>query len=257
MIDFASLPSTTPADLAVLILATCLAGLARGFAGFGGGLIVMPAASALIGPQVAVAVFVLADIVFAAPLLPNAFRRADWPTVLPAGLAAMACVPIGIWALITADPETVRWSISLLTLAMLGLLLSGWRYRGRPKLPATIGVGGFAGILGGLAQMPGPPIVTYWMSGPATPAVARANLISFFAFTSLVSFAGYLWGGLFTLPVLTLTLIVAPVYGASIWVGARLHGHAPEQVFRLVVYGLIGLSALTALPVLDPVFGRA
>lgn len=256
MPDFSILGHWPLSSILILAVATFVAGLARGFSGFGAGLILMPVASAVLDPLLAVAVFSVADFVVAAPMLPNALRRADWPTVAPAAIAAVICVPFGVLALVHTDPNLVRWAISAITLAMLMLLVSGWRYRARPHLAATLGVGAVAGFLSGIAQVPGPPIVTYWMSGPSAAASVRANLIAFFLFTSLISLSAYLLSGLMTPTAIMFMILSAPIYGSAIWIGARLHGHAPENIFRTVVYALILLAALSSVPALDAIFGR-
>lgn len=246
--SFSQFPTTT---LVVLAIVAMIAGIVRGFAGFGSGLILMPVASALIDPRLAVAIFLITDFVATAPLVPPAMRIANWSTVLPTAVAALICVPIGTFALVHSDPVLVRWGISLLTISMLFLLISGWRYRGKPHLLASFGVGATSGFLGGISQIAGPPIVTYWLSGPFPVSTIRANLITFFFFTSIGSFLAYFFNGLLTPTAIAVTIIIAPVYALAIWTGAHLHGRASETTFRIVAYILIAIAALTSLPVLD------
>jgi uncharacterized protein len=160
-------------------------------------------------------------------------------------------VPIGTAVLTRADPSVMRWSIAVLIVLLLSVLASGWRYAGRPAVPLTAGVGLSAGILSGAAQVGGPPIVVYWLGGSIAPVVVRANLIVYFGISSTFSLVAYLLGGLLTHEVLWLALITAPLYGFGVWLGARMFGIASATVFRRVCYGLIALSALTSLPVLD------
>ena len=171
------------------LLATAfVAGGVRGFAGFGAGLIFMPVAAALIDPRMAVVVFLTVDEFVAMPLAWRAVRISDWSTLLPAVIAASVTAPIGAWVLANGDILALRWAISLLALGLLVLLASGWRYRERPRLPVTLGVGAASGFLGGFAQISGPPIVAYWMSGPAPAAIIRANLIVYFLILSFGQF---------------------------------------------------------------------
>jgi uncharacterized protein len=242
------------ATLAPLVAIALLAGAARGFAGFGAGLILMPLASTIVEPVLAAATFLVMDFFVAMPLVPPAMRRCNWPTVLPAAIAALLTVPLGTYALVNSDPVLVRWGISIATIAMLGLLLSGWRYRGAPSRPVSLSVGGLAGFLSGIAQIPGPPVVTYWMSGPLPAAIIRANLIAFFFIESIGGIGAYMYSGLFNSAVLVLILAMAPAYGLAVWAGARLHGRAPERWFRGVAYSLIAIAAATSLPALDVVF---
>jgi uncharacterized membrane protein YfcA len=241
-----------PSILVPLLLTTAAAGLVRGFAGFGAGLIVMPVMSALIDPRLAAATFLVTDSVLTLPMIPSAVRTCSRPTVLPAAIGALAFAPIGAFLLVHADPLILRWGISVLILLMLGLLVSGWRYHGAPFWPASVSVGALAGFLGGVAQVSGPPVVTYWMAGPAPAGVIRANLISFFFIATIGSVISYVVGGLFTLEALTYILTLAPVFAIAVFVGTRAFRFAGERTFRMIAYGLIAVSALTSLPILDP-----
>ena len=247
-----SLLPDTP-SLIVLIATLFLAGFVRGFAGFGGGLIAVPVLSALLGPSMAVPMLGVVDFIITLPLLPPAIRRADWPTVLPAGIAAVVTVPLGAAILFHGDPVSLRWALSAIVVLMLVLLASGRRYRGRPKAPVSAMVGAVAGVFGGIASMAGPPVITYWMSGPADKSVLRANLIAFFTFSATAGIFSYAIAGLFTQKLALVALVAAPVYGLAIWLGAHLHFRASEAQFRALAYGLIVLSAIIGLPVLDPI----
>jgi len=241
-------------DLWVLVpfvLAAGIAGLVRGFAGFGAGLILMPVASAIVDPRVAAAVFIITDTALTLPLIPGAVRRCHWPTVLPAAAAAVCVVPLGAWVLVTADVLVLRWGICAMILLMLVLLMSGWRYRGTPIWPASVGIGGLSGFLGGVAQIAGPPVVTYWMAGPLPAAIIRANLITFFAITTVGSIASYFVSGLFTVDTIQYVVLIAPVFALAVWLGAHGFRFASEHRFRQIAYAMIALSAITSMPALD------
>ena len=238
-------------SLLTMILISFVGGAVRGFAGFGAGMIIMPVASAIFDPRLAVAAAIIIDFVVTLPLVPPAMKKCDWRTITPAILGTIATIPLGTFVLVNADPQNVRWGISIMIMLMLGLLLSGWRYKGRPTTLASLGVGGIAGFLSGLAQIPGPPVVTYWMSGPFPIGIIRANLIVFFFFEAILASGAYLFSGLFTPQVLSLVVLVVPTYALAIWTGARLHGLATEHSFRIVAYILIAIAAFTSLPALD------
>jgi uncharacterized protein len=245
------IPGIPDSAVLVAIGAAFMAALARGFSGFGAALVFVPVASAALGPRVAIPLMLVVDFVMALPMLPPATRRCNWRDVLLMAAGAIVGVPIGTAVLTRADPSVMRWSIAVLIVLLLSVLASGWRYAGRPAVPLTAGVGLSAGILSGAAQVGGPPVVVYWLGGSIPPLTVRANLIAFFGLSSTVSLAAYLAGGLLTQQVLSLALVTAPLYGFGVWLGARMFGIASETVFRRVCYGLIALSALTSLPVLD------
>ena len=135
---------------------------------------------------------------------------------------------------------------------MLTLLMSGWRYSGRPRPPLTVVVGVIAGLFSGVAQVGGPPVVAYWLGGASSAAAVRANIILYFAISSVFSLAAYLWGGLFTTRTFVLALTVAPLYGAGLWCGSRFFGRASETTFRRLCYATIAAAAIISLPLFDP-----
>src|SRR6202166_58438 len=142
-----SLAGLIPADVSVSIaIAICaiafVSGTARGFSGFGSALIFMPLASSMAAPRLVAALLLIIDFVAAAPLVPNAWKHADRKATAVTVLGALIGVPIGTYFLSRLDPVTTRWIISAFVFALLMLLLSGWRYRGKDHPAVTIGIGG-------------------------------------------------------------------------------------------------------------------
>jgi uncharacterized membrane protein YfcA len=253
-----SLSELIPADISLNVaLAICaiafVSGTARGFSGFGAAMIFMPLASSVAAPRLVAALLLVIDFIAAAPLLPNAWRQADRnaTTVMVAG--ALVGVPIGTWCLSRFDPVTTRWIISCFVGALLLLLLSGWRYRGKDRAALSIGIGGLSGFTSGLAQTGGPPIVGYWLGRPIGPVIARANILLFFGASDFFSLISYAVAGLITPDSIRFSLLVGPVYGIGVWFGSQLFGRASEKLFRAICYALIAVAAIAGLPALDGV----
>ncbi|MGV7218298.1 sulfite exporter TauE/SafE family protein [Bradyrhizobium sp. UFLA05-112] len=224
---------------------------ARGFSGFGSALIFMPLASSVAPPRLVAALLLIIDFVAAAPLLPDAWRKADRKATAVIVLGALIGVPIGTYFLSVLDPVTTRWIISCFVAALLILLLSGWRYRGKDHAWLSVGIGGLSGFCSGLAQTGGPPIVGHWLGRPIVATVARANIVLFFGASDLFSMASYATSGLITRDALLLSLVVGPVYAAGVAFGASLFGRASEKVFRAICYMLIAMAVIFGLPALD------
>jgi uncharacterized protein len=237
--------------LALLACITLAASLARGFSGFGAALIFVPLVSALLGPQVAVPLLLVTDGVMTAGMIPGAVRSADRRDVLTMALGALVGVPAGTWALTSLDPLLLRWAIVGLAAFMLAVLVSGWRYRNRPTAPLTVLVGIVSGLCSGAAQIGGPPVVAYWLGGASPAAVVRANIVFYFALSTVIAAVGYVWGGLITLQILTLAALIAPIYGLGTWAGSRMFGLASEQTFRRICLAMIAFATLISMPLLD------
>ncbi|MBR0717560.1 sulfite exporter TauE/SafE family protein [Bradyrhizobium liaoningense] len=253
-----SLSDFLPRDVSLTIaMAICaiafVAGTARGFSGFGAALIFMPLASSVAAPRLVAALLLVIDFVAAAPLLPDAWRKADRKATAVIVMGALIGVPIGTYFLSVLDPVTTRWIISCFVAALLALLLSGWRYRGKDHAWLSVGIGGLSGFCSGLAQTGGPPIVGYWLGRPIAATVARANILLFFGASDVFSMISYAATGLITRDSLLLSLVVGPVYAIGVAFGASLFGRASETVFRGICYALIAMAVIFGLPALDGV----
>jgi uncharacterized protein len=106
-------------------------------------------------------------------------------------------------------------------------------------------------LLGAAAQIGGPPIVAYWLSRPIPAETVRANIVLYFAITTVIVGTVHLAGGLLTRPVIGLALITGPIYGVGLYAGVRLFGLASEIAFRRVCFALIAAAITLSVPVLD------
>jgi uncharacterized protein len=248
------IPTGVSINTAVLIgVIALISGTARGFSGFGSALIFMPLASSIAAPRLVAALLLMIDFVGSSPLIPNAWRHADRKATAVIALGAVVGVPVGTYLLSRLDPVTTRWIISAFVFALLLLLVSGWRYRGKDHLAISVGIGGLAGFCSGLAQTGGPPIVGYWLGRPIAAVVARANIVLFFVASDFFSVVSYALTGLITSDAIRFSLLIGPVYAIGVGLGALLFGRAGEHLFRAICYALIAAAVIIGLPALDGV----
>jgi uncharacterized protein len=228
-----------------------LAGVVRGFSGFGSAQIYIPLIAAVYSPRVAAVTLLIIDTIGPTPFAVRGFAHCTWPEVLPMIIAAAIAIPIGTFALLLLDPIILRWFIAVMVLSLVAVLASGWRYHGRPRLPVTIGVGLFSGFGAGAVQIAGPPVLIYWL-GTATSAItARANFLVYFLLLDLSSCVVYFWRGLITAELLALSLLLAIPFFVATAAGARYFHGASETLYRRVAYAIITASALVSLPLFD------
>ncbi|KPH81773.1 hypothetical protein AE618_07950 [Bosea vaviloviae] len=243
--------------MAVLLAATLLGGLVRGFTGFGFAMVFMPLASMVVGPVAALGLIWCIDAPFALPIAARNARQAEWREVAPLLLTATLALPAGIWLLIWLDRETMRWILAGLILTAVALMASGWRYHGRPGIPLSLGVGVLSGLFNGMASIGGMPLAVFWLGAQRNDRhKTRANLQTFFGVSTLIS-GTILWrNGILTLTALTMALPLMAVYGAGMLAGTHGFRLANEITFRRIAYAVIFLSALVSLPLWDGVDGR-
>lgn len=231
-----------------------LAGVVRGFSGFGSAQIYIPLIAAVYSPRVAAVTLLIIDTLGAAPFAVRAFAYCTWREVLPMYIAAAIAVPIGTWALLVIDPVVLRWFIAVLVLSLVVILASGWRYHGRPSLQVTTAVGLFSGFGSGAVQIAGPPVLIYWLGTANKVITVRANFLVYFLLLGLTSCAVYFWQGLFTPEALALALLLAIPFFLATAAGAKYFHGASDVLYRRIAYAIIALAALVSLPVLDRFF---
>lgn len=228
--------------------AAALAGLVRGFSGFGGAMVFMPIASLAYEPKLAAVWLLAADTVASMSMLPDAVRRCVWREVLPLAAGAIVAIPFGVLVLVLADPDLIRWIICVVILLVVALMARGWRYSGRLGPAATLGTGALAGLSGGTTGLSGPPVVLLWLGGQGNAATVRANLVVFFFITAMAMVVAYWWNGLFTAQSLSGALLLTVAYWLPLWIGSRLFARSSERQFRIAALALCAFAALAGLP---------
>ncbi len=228
-----------------------LSGAVRGFSGFGSALIYVPMMSALYGPKVGAASFLLTDFVTGIVFSVGVWRQAVWREIIPLAISGAIAAQFGALILQYADPAHLRWAMAALVLVIVVVLSTGWRYHGKPMLIVTLLIGTVAGLMGGAVQIFGPPVVLFWLSSMASAAVVRANFVVFFAIMAAALVATYLWFGLLTPDVIALAAFVAPAHILAMFAGAKLFRFASETAYRRTAYTIITFAALASMPLWD------
>ncbi len=231
-----------------LAAAGVLAGLVRGFSGFGAAMIFIPLAGIVERPEVAIPLLFVVDNLATLHITLPSFRRCCWAEILPLLAGASLTIPLGVALLVSVDPVTMRWAISLLILVAVAALASGWRLQKALPFAGTAAVGGVAGLAGGAASLYGPPLILFWLGGRSGAAQVRDNIYAIFGLLSVVAGTTQWLNGLLTFDVLREALLLLPVYILATVTGARLFRHASEAHYRLVALGLCALVALAGLP---------
>lgn len=215
------------------------AGLMRGFAGVGSGMLMAPVFAILFGPVQTVAIIVLMEIVVTGQLLPGVRREIDWKVIAPMGIAAACLMPVGSWLLVSLDPDLIARGIALVVVAFSALLMAGWRYEGGKKLWATLGVGALSGVLMASTSLGNPPVMAYLLSSRDAAATNRANFTGYFAVTLVALIAMMAVAGLIDARALLTAALLLPVFMAGAWAGSRLFRRSSEALYRRVALGLL------------------
>jgi uncharacterized membrane protein YfcA len=224
-----------------------IAGAMRGFTGFGFALAAVPLASLVLPPQqVVVAVLLMMTAVGLRDILIE-HRRADLRSVGPMVAGMLAGTPLGVWALTALPVAGVR--IALGGLAMAAVAIT-WRHprpeqRGGRWLAALTGAA--SGICTGLAAMPGPPVIAYFMAFEPRVTVMRASMIVFFPIAAAAALPSAFIAGLIGQDQLILAATGLPAMITGTWLGRRGFERFGARSYRPAASAALLATAVAAL----------
>ena len=238
----------TPTGLVVIVSAALIGGIVRGFSGFGTAMIFLPISSPYLGPIGAILVLTIMDIFGPLPNLRRAWSVVDKGDLGRLVLGCAFVLPIGLWLLTRSEPEVFRYLVSLISLSMLAALILGLRYRRTVRRGMAVVIGGAAGFLGGVAGLPGPAVILFYMSRPLPVAVIRATILLFLIAFDFLIF-GYLAGmGRVTVSAIVMGMLLAVPNLAGNWLGGWMFCPERENLYRMTAYLVIASVALSGLP---------
>jgi uncharacterized membrane protein YfcA len=234
-----------------LVAAVFIAGLVRGFSGFGTGMVYLPVASQFLTPFEALTTLIVMDMVGPWPNVPRAIREGHPRDVLRLATGVLLFLPPGVWVLGKIAPEIFRYGVSFMSLVLLVLLVAGFRYRGVLRSWMIYATGGLGGFLAGSVGLPGPPVIMLYMASPHPARVIRANTMIYLMLCD-VMMLGVLWlSGYLVNTAVIAGLVLSLPYLAGNVAGGRLFRPDRERVYRMVAYAVIAVSALQGLPLFD------
>lgn len=226
-----------------------LAGIVRGFSGFGTALVFVPVANIFLDPKTVVTVIALTGVASNAVVLPRAWGQASRGEVGLLVLAALVTVPAGLWLLDVLDKTTVRWIVTFVAGGLLVALIAGWRFSGVVSRPMLLVIGALAGVVGGMTGLTGPVVILFYLAGQAVAQSVRANTILFLAALDVVILTNLFLQGAVTLQIVVLAVLLSLPYAATTMLGQSLFDPRHERLYRWAAYGVIALAVVSGLPV--------
>lgn len=246
-----------PLTVLWVVLVMVLGGFIQSSSGFGFGLFAVPL-FLLFGftlPDTVIMV-VIASAIQKMAAVYSLRRSVDWRGHAPFMLTGLAALPLGVLGLYRAsllDPETLRPLVGGLVLV---LLLLQWRgvIRSREKVPAVWGylAGFFSGLLNGLANIGGPPLVLWvlahrWDNNRmrVTPIAFSLVFVPFQVGFMAMAFGDRMWTPLLVAVLLSPSVLLGT--GVGLAAGRRLSRIHLRTYMRLLLLGIAVVSILRPL----------
>jgi len=212
--------SLTTISMSGMIL--LIAAIIRGFSGFGLALVSVPLLSMIMPPMSFVPLIFGMQIIAVFLGLKQTLQDVQWSQIVPLVPGGFLGTWGGLLLLYRINPEVLGVIIALAVALVAVSLLKGLRFSRHFSKSETAIIGMLAGILNGVASLPGPPVILAQLVMPNTNKMVRANLIIFFTILSLLGIASIIAGGKLSEKHVYLMVTSAPFLIFGTWLGERL-----------------------------------
>jgi uncharacterized protein len=230
-------------------LAACvfLAGVVRGFSGFGLSAVLVASGSFFISPKLLIPSSQMLEAVASIFMISSVWRDINWKWLTPMAIAYGFSIPLGVASLAYLPVDVLRVAACVvLLIASMCLLLNA-----RPKLPDGLplrfGTGLLAGYLAGAASIGG-MVGSVMLFAASIPAKnLRATLVVLFFGSALYSLAWGTWHGIVTTETWSRTAWLCIPMVAGITLGTRGFHRVNEGQFRKAVLAILALLSLAGI----------
>jgi uncharacterized protein len=236
----------------ILFLSACL----QAIGGFGGGLFAVPLLTFIYQPKFIVPAFAL--LIYSMNLISfvESRKKVKWDLVNKLIIGCILGLPFGVYALKYLNQQLIKFLISLVTLIMGIVFISGVRIKLKASRPLFIFTGILSGFLSGTAAMGSPPLILLGVSLKLKKDIFRTTLLGIFIIMGTITNLLFLANGLFSPANLKITLFAfLPALAGSL-IGIRIKNRLREDVFRKAVLTVIIIIGFTGtLKALLQIFG--
>jgi uncharacterized protein len=239
--------------IAYTLVVVFLAGIVRGYSGFGFSALVTLSLSLFLSPAMVIPMLMLMEVVASIHMLPLLWRQVDWRTLAILMGGSLISVPLGAYLLAHLPDAHLRFVISAMVLTTAILLWRGYRFpmRGRNRL--AFGTGLMSGAMTGAAGSGGLIVAVMFLSISTEMAVVRATMVAYVTAQSsyMVAVAGAY--ELLTLQTLIAAAVLMIPMFAGMSVGHRTYVASAQTAYRRFV--LITLMVLSVAGIVRALWG--
>lgn len=238
----------SPAMFAVALCVAVLAGIVKGVVGFGMPMILISGLTAFLSPELALAGLIVPTVVTNGMQALRQGIGAAWGSVKRFRLFLAA----GFFTMITSA-QLVRVLPPDVFLLVIGVPVAGFAliqlfgvvlHLPKPTTRLELGIGAFAGAIGGLSGMWGPPTVLY-LTALGTEKTEQMRVQGVIYGLGAVALLGaHMGSGVFnaqTAPFSAL-LVVPAILG--MWIGGRIQDRIDQKTFKRATLIVLSIAAL-------------
>lgn len=239
-----------PMILAVSAACAVLAGVVKGAVGFAMPMVMISTLSSLMAPELALAALIGPTLATNGVQALRQGGRAAWGSIKRFRVfLAVGCVTLAASAqLVTLVPQNVLLLlIGGPVVLFAAVQIAGWRPRFAPSARAEALVGGFAGAVGGVSGVWGPPTVLY-LTAIETPKADQMRIQGvIYGLGAAVLTLAHVQSGVLRAETWGLSVGMIPPALLGMWLGLKVSDRIDQGTFRkatLVVLAVAGANLI-------------
>ena len=236
-------------QMAVILAASVIGFSLSGVAGFGGGVLVLPVLVWVYGPEVAVPVVAVFQLIGTATRVWLNREFMNWKVAAWFAAGSIPFALLGSFLFISADTELLTRIMGGGMIALVVLTQLPWSKRVRMTLWGFLPLGATAGFLASVMGIPGPFAPVFYMAYGMKPREYMATFSLGMFLIQLPKLAVYGGAELLTPLVASLGLALGAIAMGGAYFGARVLRRLPDKVFatgiNIIVVAFGALFLLT------------
>ena len=226
-------------QLAMVFVVAAIGMSLSGVAGFGGGVIVLPVLVWVYGPEVAVPVVAIFQLLGTSMRVWLNREFINWKVLAWFAAGSTPFAILGSFLFIAADNDLLIRGMGGGMIALVLLTQLPWSRNVRMTLWGFLPLGGASGFLAAIMGIPGPFAPVFYIAYGLKPREYMATFSLSMLLIQVPKVAVYSTGGLLTPLVVGLGLSLGVVAIGGAYFGARLLRRIPEKVFAAGINAIV------------------
>ncbi len=222
----------TGQEFAILTIIAFVAGLVRGFSGFGLSAVVMATAVLILPPIELIPMLWWLELGASLLMIKGGWAEADRGTAIGLVIGSTAGWPIGLSLTLSLPVETSKMIALSVIIALAIAQLGKIRLSFLATKPGLYGTGILAGIVSGLAHVGGMVVALYVLASDAPTRQMRGSLVLFLFLGSITTMVILVAFGVMDFSGITRGLVFALPTLFGVFLGQKLFTPAFSQYYR-------------------------
>jgi uncharacterized protein len=225
----------TPLEIIIILMAGLLGYSFAGVAGFGGGIVLMPTLTVLIGPHAALPIICFSSIFATATRAWLNRKHIDWKVNVYFLIGALPLIIIGTKIFISLDQNTIEKILGLFMLMLLVSKKLPLTRNFRTPLWAFVPLGSFTAFIAGLTGVPGPFSAMFFINYGLQKMAYIGTFAIAMAILRIPQLAVFALDKFIDLQIIYLSLGLGLISVPSAYFGAKLVRKLPEKYFNAFI----------------------